>query len=202
MEEVGKIKSRRIYIKLSPDEFQEIFMLNAKIEMAKRNKEREFEIDENNKLVINQLYLYLIGSDKFKGDLNRGIMLSGNVGTGKTMMINAFLGIIQQLSNKIVTSLHAKKVSSYLKEKGDDYLIKRPLFIDDLGKETKIVNDYGTVKNTIPDLFAIRYDTGAWTFATNNYSFDTLQEFYGETIVDRFKEMFNNLKLTGDSRRR
>ena len=200
--EVAKIKSRRIFINISADEFKEIFLLNAKIEMAKRNKDVDFEIDQNNKDVINQLYFYLVGSKEFKGNLNRGIMLSGNVGTGKTMIVNSFISIIQQLSVKLVTSMHSKKIAPFLKEKGEDYLNYRPLFIDDLGKETKIVNDYGTVKNTIPDLFAIRYDTGAWTFATNNYSFETLREFYGETIVDRFKEMFNNLQLIGDSRRK
>ena len=201
-EEILQIKSRRIYIRMNTDEFKEIFILNARIEMAKRNKDAEFIIDENNKDVINQLYFYLVGSDNFKGDLNKGLMLSGEVGTGKTMVLNSFLTIVEQLSNKIITKMHSKKIASYLKEKGDDYLNRRPLFIDDLGKEAKIVNDFGTVKNTIPDLFALRYDNGAWTFATNNYSFDTLKEFYGETIVDRFKEMFNNLHLKGESRRK
>lgn len=201
-EEVSKIKSRRIYVNMSADEFKELFILNAQIEMAKRNRDGEFIIDKNNSNVIDQFYFYLTGSNDFNGDLNKGVMLSGNIGTGKTMMINSLLGVIEQLSSKIITRIHAKRVASFLKEKGEDYLNLRPLFIDDLGKETKAVNDYGTVKNTIPDLFAIRYDAGSWTFATNNYSLDTLRGFYGETTTDRFREIFNNFKLTGESRRR
>jgi DNA replication protein DnaC len=197
-----EIKNSRAFLNLSTEHFKEVFILNAEIILAKKNQLKEFIIDEDNKEVINQLYFYLIGSERFEGDLYKGIMLSGNIGSGKTLIMNSFLKIIEDLSIKIITKLHSKAIASHLKEKGEDYLNKRPLFIDDIGKESKIVNDYGTVKNTIPDLFALRYDFGAWTFATCNYKSPELKEFYGETIFDRFKELFNNMKLTGNSRRK
>ena len=84
---------------------------------------------------------------------------------------------------------------------GVEYYKLKPMFIDDIGKETKEVRDYGTIVNPVPDLFSVRYDFGAWTLATCNYKPKELTEFYGETIVDRFKEMFNYLVLTGKSRR-
>jgi DNA replication protein DnaC len=197
-----EIKNSRVFLKLTPEQFKEVFILNAEILLSKRNQNTEFLIDDNNKNIINNLYYYLIGSDKFEGDLYKGIFLSGNIGTGKTLILNSFIKIIEDLSIKNVTKLHAKAIASHLKEHGEDNLNKRPLFIDDIGKETKIVNDFGTIKNTIPDLFALRYDFGAWTFATCNYKSEELIEFYGETIFDRFKEMFNNFKLTGNSRRK
>lgn len=201
-EERNNIKKMRAFVKIDANQFKEIFILNAEIILAKKNQEKTFIIDENNKEVINQLYFYLIGSDRFKGDLYKGIFLSGNIGSGKTLILNSFLKIIEDLSIKVVTKLHSKAIASFLKENGESYLNQRPLFIDDIGKEAKTVNDYGTVKNTIPDLFALRYDFGSWTFATCNYKSDKLTEFYGETIFDRFKEFFNNMELSGNSRRK
>ena len=76
-EEVSKIKSRRIYINLSIDEFKEIFILNAQIEMAKRNKESEFIIDEKNKDAIKAEILTIIGdAEKATGD---GFTISAGV---------------------------------------------------------------------------------------------------------------------------
>jgi len=81
-------------------------------------------------------------------------------------------------------------------------LAKRNLLIDDIGKESKDINDYGTIKNPLIDLISERYDNITWTFGTCNYSKESLIEFYGETIFDRFVEMFNILKLEGDQSRR
>jgi DNA replication protein DnaC len=196
------IKNSRSFVKMPAEQFGEVLTLNAEIILSKRNQKTKFIIDDDNSGLIRELYFYLVGSENFCGDLYKGIFISGNIGTGKTLIMNSFLKIIDDLSRKNVTKLHSKAIASYLKDNEDGYLNKRPLFIDDIGKETKIVNDYGTIKNTIPDLFALRYDYGAWTFATCNYSSDDLTEFYGETIFDRFKEMFNYFTLTGNSRRK
>jgi DNA replication protein DnaC len=196
------IKNSRVFIKMSPEQFKEIFILNAEINLSKKNQDKQFIIDEDNKHIINNLYYYLIGSDRFEGDIYKGLFISGNIGTGKTLIMNSFVKIIEDISIKNVTKLHSKAIAKHLKDNGEDNLNKRPLFIDDIGKETKVVNDFGTIKNTIPDLFALRYDEGAWTFATCNYKSKDLIDFYGETIFDRFKEMFNNFELSGNSRRK
>jgi DNA replication protein DnaC len=104
-------------------------------------------------------------------------------------------------SSKRITKIHSKRVADVLKEHDKGWLDKRPLFIDDLGREPKEVNNYGTKELPIIDLISIRYDFGALTFATTNFDSEKLAEFYGVAIVDRFKEMFNMLVLKGASKR-
>jgi DNA replication protein DnaC len=193
--------NRRLFIEMTVQEFRLLFGKILKANLLRKGQDKIFNIDDNNKDILNQLYYYLIGDDKFKGDLQKGIIIFGTIGTGKTLIVRSFVELIQAASNKMFTILHSKALASYLREKGEDYLNLRPLFIDDIGKESKIVNDFGTIKNPIPDLFSIRYDFGGWTFGTCNYNLEDLEGFYGLTIIDRFKEMFNFLIMEGESRR-
>jgi DNA replication protein DnaC len=195
--------NRRVYLRLSHETFLEAFILIANTQMTKRNNRGEFIIDDENKELINQLYYYLTGRLEFKGDLGKGVFLTGNVGTGKTLIINTIIQIIQELTNKRITVFHAKEVHSRVSKQDDEkYYHKRPLFVDDIGKEPNVVNSFGTKTSPIADLFAARYDLGAWTFATSNHTKPDLIKLYGESTVDRFREMFNVIPLTGDSRRK
>lgn len=198
-----EMKCRRVYLSIEPETFKEAFKLIANTQMIKRNNQDVFKVDENNKELINQIYFYAIGSDKFKGDLRKGILLNGNVGTGKTIIINTLIEIIQRLTNKIITVFHAKEIHYKVSKQDDEaYYHKRPLFVDDIGKEPSVVNSFGTKTNPIADLFAARYDCGAWTFATTNHTKPDLIDYYGDSTVDRFREMFNVIALIGESRRK
>lgn len=201
VESVRKDANRTI-LKLSISEFSELFILEAKLEMAKRGVYCDFNIDAGNKDIINQLYHYLICDDKFSGSLTKGILIRGSVGVGKTLIMNVICNMITGLTSKNVTRIHSNKLFPFLKENGNDYLDKRPLFIDEIGKEPKENNDYGTKYSPFAEMMYTRYDNGAWTFATTNYNDDTLMKFYGETIIDRFKEMFNVITIKGNSRRK
>lgn len=198
---ISEIKSKRVFVDINSVDFKEIFLLESKNEILKRGIQSDFIIDNNNKHIVNQLYFYLIGSADFAGNTNKGILIQGSIGAGKTIIMNAFCNIIENLSKKVITKIHSKKINEVIKLNDSGYLDKKPLFIDDLGREGKEINDFGTKTTPLIDLFSIRYDLGSWTFATTNFNADTLQEFYGEAIVDRFKEMFNFLTLTGKSKR-
>jgi DNA replication protein DnaC len=128
-------------------------------------------------------------------------MLSGSIGTGKTIMINAICKIIESGSNKIITRMHSKKMNEMIKNNEPGFYDMRPLFIDDLGREPKEANDYGNKSEPLIDLISVRYDLGSWTFATTNFKKETLSEFYGAAIVDRFEEIFNTIVIEGSSRR-
>jgi DNA replication protein DnaC len=193
---------RRAFISISASDFKEIFLLQMDFILSEKGLGNKYVLDKDNSSVINQIYLYLVGSDEFSGNINKGLLLMGSIGTGKTMIINAIISIIEELTVKRFTKVHAKALFSLMKNKDDGYFDKRPVFIDDIGKEIQEVNDYGTKTNPVPELFAIRYDYNSWTFATCNYNEKELTELYGETIVDRFKELFNVLILEGDSRRK
>ena len=196
-EEKEKLKAIRKYSNLKESDFFEIFTLRANILLTKRRQDRAFVIDSNNKALLSQLYYYLIGDKRFKGDLNKGIWIGGKIGTGKTLIMDVFRSFLNPVLSGNVVKLHSKQIV----KKDNMNLSKRHLFIDDIGKEAKAINDFGTVKNPIIDLITERYDNFAWTFTTCNYSKESLIQFYGETIFDRFVEMFNIITLNGESRR-
>ncbi len=83
-----------------------------------------------------------------------------------------------------------------------DYFERRPLILDEVGRETKIVKDFGTDRKLVPEIISMRYNTGAWTMATSNYNFEDLGDMYDKYIKDRLKEMFNFIELNGKSFRK
>jgi len=198
----SKILTKRITILISASDFRELFLIQVNKIIAERNINREFEVTEQNSEVINQLYYYSLNSDNFKGNLEKGIILVGKNGVGKTIILKAYFNIIELLTIKRITQMHSKKLAIDINENGLDYYERRPLFIDDIGKESKEMVKYGTRILPFPDLIALRYDNGSITFGTCNYKLETLIDFYGLTTVDRMKEMFNIIILEGMSFRK
>ena len=196
------LKSQWYFVRMSPEDFKTLFLEACRKELLSRNQDKEFVIDEYNKHIMNQLYYYLSGSDKFEGDHHRGIFLAGSIGSGKTIIMNAFCTIIEAYTDRVFYRTHAKRLPSLIGSHEDGYFDKRPMFIDDIGREPKEVNNYGTKELPTVDLMSIRYDYGSLTFATTNFNDDVLKQFYGEAIVDRFHEMFNYLIMKGPSKRK
>ena len=188
-------RKRQFKADCSPELFKDLFVTSTELYMYGSS----YIVDKDNKEVINQLYYYLIGSDKFKGDLLKGIILMGAIGNGKTVILETFLDVMFEVANKIVLRLHSKDVSKVLQENVIGYLNKRPLFIDDMGKEQEMIKNYGTIEHPMEDLFSERYKNFALTFATSNYKFEDMK--YSNHMIDRMKQMFNIIVLPGKSRR-
>jgi len=184
------------------DDFFKLFKLNAEILLFERGEKTEYKIDDYNKSALSFICTYL---QKCEGvDHKKGIMIVGDIGTGKTLMLKTAIKIIEKHTIKRFKQLHSKEVAEAIKEaeSGIRSLKKMPMLIDDIGKEQKEAKDYGSAFNPIPDLFALRWDFGSWTFATCNYNFDDLVNFYGRSTVDRMNQMFNIITLKGESRRK
>jgi DNA replication protein DnaC len=67
------------------------------------------------------------------------------------------------------------------------------------------VNDFGNRIRPFNQLMEMRYETGARTFFTSNFSMETLSkdsQGYGEYINERVQEMTNMVVLPGTSRRK
>jgi len=189
-------RQRQFKADCSPEHFKDLFIVSSELYMYGNS----FIVDADNKNVINQLYYYLVGSPEFEGDLLKGIILMGAIGNGKTVILETFLDVIDDVANKIVLRLHSKDVSKVLQENVTGYLNKRPLFIDDMGKEQEAIKNYGTIEHPMEDLFSERYKNFALTFATSNYKFDDMK--YSNHMKDRMKQMFNIIVLPGKSRRK
>ena len=84
---------------ITPEKFREGFFEFASMNHYFKDKNQSYIVDESNQLVINQLYLYLIGSDEFRGNLYKGIILIGKIGCGKTLLMDIFVNIIEKLGD-------------------------------------------------------------------------------------------------------
>ena len=148
-------------------------------------------------------------------DLQKGILLMGNIGVGKTTIINEYLNTkwFNPLSGKVKTGhrLNQRELNSDFKRYQNYESIKHYyMFIDDLADQGKTnIKVYGEIKNPASDLIALRYnvfvseirwdESDGFNYFTSNYSLDNLAEELGGSIVDRLYEMCNFIEVGGTS---
>lgn len=201
------------YPSITDREFFNLLSVKVNEIFAQRGVFRQFEIDKYNKEVIRQLYYYLTGNqEKCEWNINKGIYMMGKVGCGKSVLMYAHLAVQDALTKKMTKSIHAKQLIDVITKDGIDSLKTTPLFIDEMGRENLEMRDYGNIVKPVVDLFAIRYEHGGRTYATSNFTLDTLEASrddrgnikevrYGNFIRTRMDEMFNIVTLPGDNRR-
>lgn len=158
-----------------------------------------YVVDFLNKEVINQLYYYLIGSNRFSYDLRKGILLAGSVGCGKTVIMESFVEVFNKNTNKVVKPITSRDIATIVLKEPAGFLHKRPLFIDDIGKEEINAKSFGNTIHPLEDLINARYKTSGLTFGTTNLSWEDMQ--YSKHVIDRMQQMFNYILLPGNSRR-
>lgn len=181
-----------------PD-FTRLISIEAESILTERHQSG-YLIDDYVLPVLKHLHTYLTGFN-FAGSINKGIMLFGALGVGKSVIMKAYTKVIERLSGRVIQYVSAFNLSRMIVAEGIEYFSKRPLLIDDLGKEEEVIKDYGTTLRPMIELFATRYDNGALNFVTTNYNLMTLKDKYGEQNADRFREIFNFIQMEGKSRR-
>lgn len=207
--EKEKMRKLRLPLPLAYADFQNLFCEFGTICLHNRNQARDFVIDKNNEPMIEQLYCYITNDSAFSGNLNKGVMLQGKYGCGKTILLETY----SLLNNHVVRRFHLNQplftfiksveLQEQIVKQSASVFARRPLIIDEFGRESKMVQDYGNVSRPISELLSLRSDVGVVTHGTTNFTFATLlsDEFYGGMIGDRLKVMFNFITLNGESRR-
>ena len=204
-----KIDSRFIPLPITYEEYKNLFAMFGTNFLLQQNQNKMFEIDKYNEPVIKQLYLYITRSDSFDGDLQKGIMLQGKFGCGKTVVMGTYWiihnHIVQKLGLQIpnITFVKSIQLQDIIIKKTNKNYTFRPLIIDEFGRESKTVQDFGNILRPISELLSIRSDNNSMTHGTTNFTLDTLssENFYGRMIGDRLKMMFNFITMPGESRR-
>ena len=186
---------------MSYDEFRQLLSSNAYEIMMRRSVRREYIIDQYNEPIMRQLYLYFTNSPQCVWNLNAGLIFGGKLGCGKSLMMMAYLRISDEYSRKLTTMVHSKTLSGLIKQNGLEPYVRRPLLIDELGREESEVKDYGNIVKPVIDLFGLRFEEGARTYATTNFKYESLEKFYGEFIRTRMEEMMTYIQFPGESRR-
>lgn len=164
-------------------------------------KDEAFEQFEDDKIALNQ----------FK--LNKGLLIIGGVGCGKTAMMRTFhqIGkkIIQARGDNImyfqIISCNAL-VREYegLEQRDKEYFFDRNIkgvkYFDDFGTEEDASN-FGKV-NLMKNILEERYLRGSKCHLSTNLSPKEINDKYGFRVYDRLKEMFNVIVMNGTSFRK
>lgn len=195
------LRSYKCNVQITYEEFKQLLQVICTDIMLQRSIVGEYQIDKQNGPIIKQLYLYFMNDPACEWNLNAGLLFGGRVGCGKTLLLTAFFRITDEYSRKSTTIIHSKSIANEIKKNGIENLSRKPIMIDDLGREESEVKDWGNVVKPIIDIFSIRYENGARTYATTNFNYDRLLTFYSEFIVTRMQEMMTMVVFPGESRR-
>lgn len=191
-----------------PDElnkWKNLFVELIKNEFYKENK--VFVLDDNNREKIAFCFKWVIGDVDVT--LNKGLLLRGEVGTGKSSIMKACKRLCEIIYNNANGFLHpiyitADEVSRLYKESSEEtekrltqIMTSRLLFIDDIGYEALKVYDHYPISEVIRE----RYDKKRVTCFTTNLSMDAIRERYKTSIEDKLSEMCFIVKFDGESKR-
>jgi len=200
-QEVNLLK-RTLKLDVNPKEFAFLIKAHCSLIMIKQNNQNYFRLD-NVKDVLNQLYYYATQDKRFEGSFDKGILLIGKYGVGKTLILSAFCNLITAITYRNIEIIHSKQLVTMVTSNPDliyDKYSVLGLMIDDLGKEPYNVTSFGTQTMPIEDVLSARYDKRSITFATANLKLNDFK--YSQSIKERMSEMFNIILLKGDSMRK
>lgn len=153
---------------------------------------------------------------------NKGIMLIGNIGVGKSMLMRIMQKLFKD-SRRAFKWLSCAEVSDLMEYYplaeiktmyGRD--LKIDLYLDDIGVGNAVYNKFGNTTNVISEILIERYELfvreGIKTHVSSNRptSLDkekfpnviTIETMYGDRIVDRLREMCETIVWKGESLRK
>lgn len=159
--------------------------------------------------------------------LKKGLLLMGNVGTGKTKIMEMFTrNKRQSYIIKSCTDIASQYASAGSKVKETTavdvlnmysgvapcyntpvYFLQKELgyCFDDLGTES-VKKNFGNQLNVMEDILQNRYKNTMlpyhFTHITTNLTADEIEQTYGFRVRDRMREMFNVIEFTGTSLRK
>lgn len=172
---------------------------------------KPFIVDENNKQVIEGLCYYFANDPKASDyglNLNKGLLLLGGVGVGKTLIMKAFC-LNQNASFRLLRSRDISYQfadSGFVVVKQYSEIMSGPaniygqnefgICIDDLGTEEERKH-YGDKANALTEIVLNRYDLARhnMTHITTNLNAKAIEQVYGLRVRSRMREMFNQVSF-------
>jgi DNA replication protein DnaC len=192
-----------------------------------KNTDKTFVIDEKSKELLRFICLYFAADKMFleetvldsnllksvnnAASIKKGIILAGNCGTGKTLIMKSAQKIYNYFpDNSFKFATTSQVVTDYNKpnDKGGDEAITRykngDWCFDDFGSE-EMGSHFGKIE-VMKEIILRRYEMfinyGNKTYLTTNLSPQMIEERYGERVMSRLKEMCNIKIITGNDRRK
>lgn len=198
------------------------------IETIGKYRNPKFRIDNENRFVYENIIRWLHGDPEMKclspdnraivaGNLNHGIYIAGNTGTGKSWCMDVISTYAQSrgMAIEIGGQKHALAwggwradvITGNFQLNGDYFdMAKRPILcIQDLGSEQSETMYMGNRVNVLRSILEYRGDrTDKLTLVTSNLPMQhkSFIEKYGDRVASRMREMCNYFELTGQDRRK
>ncbi len=169
----------------------------------------KFQLRRNDTDILEKLMAYAIRDRKtcesHNIDLEKGILLIGKIGCGKTSLMDIFRILhYEQFRYQLIST---REIAKEFVLNGYTVLNKygkgpKIICFDDLGIETSIKH-FGNECNTMGEILLSRYDLmkydGIITHATTNLNADDLEKLYGNRVRSRLREMFNLISFPESS---
>ena len=205
------IKTEEYNKKISnPDPKPEITSQAYYAWIYKKAKEevRDFSLSEAESKIYNLLAMYFNNDPKFEAEgysLNKGIMLYGGVGCGKTTTMKLFrdnpsqgYGVVECMA--IADGYKDKEIGASII---NTYSFSPAICFNDLGTEieTGTSSHYGNKKNVMAEIILNHYERNESKIFkmhfTTNCNAAKISLDYGNRVADRLKEMCNVISLEG-----
>ena len=178
-----------------------------------------FAIHPEDHEIISQLLAYFLKNETmahhYNLNLNKGILLTGLVGCGKTTLITLMRSILP--SNRRFAIKSCREITFDFIRDGYEIIQRhsthayttthdrRPhtTCFDDLGAESTL-KYYGNECNVMGEILLSRYDHfishHMFTHATTNLSASELEDCYGNRVRSRMREMFNLVSFESEAK--
>lgn len=183
------------------------YIIERGTELCKR-RGQEFVIDKYNKSLLINLAYYFGRDDRFDGDLNKGILLQGNFGVGKSFPFICAAGMFSPVAFEQDMMKSSNQLINLFQQDGADGVVKfqSGVFCLDEICEVHDANNFGNKVNIVQQLIEIRYDLfirkGTVTHGTTNFlNGDIIEQHFGGRVRSRMREMFNVFMIQGVDRR-
>lgn len=194
---------------------------NLILQLGKECRIKPYCIDDENRDVIALLIAWACNDPAFEksplikneASLNKSLLLAGNVGSGKSLIMYC-LGLITQRFpkeyNKKYITRYSYKIENEYTKKGPESLfslqnvhrsgnVPNNLLIDELGYENPVKWFGNDKKEILADVIMHRDQIwnshGIQTHFTTNLTMDELKEKYGERVESRLTGMCNIIYL-------
>jgi hypothetical protein len=211
------------------------FVLDKTIfwKLFKKHMPKDYQVTLENEQVLFTIFKYFLKDESFnefglinnKPSLDKGILLYGDYGVGKTQLFSTLHLVGKELATKVnCTDIWFNCISAgsfvdqYMestKDPSSTFQLKKfykgKLYIDDLGFEKKAFNKTEIFGELLFERYrnfteeTRLYSKGerkniiTQTFVTTNHKPSEIANRYGERIGDRLPEMFNIIPWRGES---
>lgn len=177
-------------------------------------KEKTIRLSPDEQLVVDDVTRYFIGDPSSSIPLHKGIFLYGDVGVGKTFLLEKIMRELMRLipvplmqfgfveATTIVDEVKQAKTLQPLKAYNHSTWL-----IDEMGKEEVVLRLYKDVEERPMDrllsaLYRQYTNNDLRTHATSNKQPSDLEKYYGTRIFDRFGDMFEPVLWPGNDSKR